>query len=238
MYDNQTIRTQNPQDRWVVEHAQLVNRIARHLIARLPAQFQLDDLVQAGMMGLLEAARKYDPDKGASFETFASIRIRGAMLDEVRRHEWTPRTLHKQGKEMSLRAQQFEQERGRKAGDGELAGLLNIEIPLLHQLQDKLAASKFVEMDGADDSFSQSRIDGISNVPNPLENVQKMAFQNSLAEAIARLPKRECLVLSLYYDEELNLKEIGQVLSISESRVCQIHSQAMARLQLCMQDWQ
>lgn len=238
MYNNQTCHPQNPQDQWVVEHAQLVNKIARHLIARLPAHFQLDDLIQAGMMGLLEAAHKYDSDKGASFETFASIRIRGAMLDEVRRQEWTPRTLYKQGREISLRAQKFEQEMGRRAGDAELAGLLQMDISLFHQLQDKLAIGKFVEIDGTDESLPYSRIDGVSDVPNPLDDVQKMAFQNCLAKAIADLPEREAMVLSLYYDKELNLKEVGLVLGISESRVCQIHSQAMSRLQLCMQDWQ
>lgn len=235
---SQTYSAQNLQDRLVVEHAQLVNKIARHLISRLPAQFQLDDLIQAGMMGLLEAVKKYDPNKGASFETFASIRIRGAMLDEVRRLEWVPRALLKQGKELFLKTRRFEQEMGRKAEDAELASLLQMDLSTYHRLQDKLATGKFVELDGEEAHFEHCRIEGISDMPTPLDDVQKIACKTKLAEAIGELPERESLVLSLYYDEELNLKEIGEVLGVSESRVCQIHSKAMSHLQVSMQDWQ
>lgn len=228
MYKIQTESLRHAQDRWVVEHATLVNKIGRHLIARLPAHIQLDDLIQAGMIGLLEAAQKYDPHKGASFETFAGIRIRGAMLDEVRRHEWVPRTLWKQKRVLSSAEERIEQKTGRMPENSALATELQMDLTLLHQLKNELMRSK----------LEHCRIEGISNMPTPLEDVQKMAFQQELTAAIAGLPEREGLVLSLYYDEELNLKEIGQVLGVSESRVCQIHSQAMIHLQFSMQAWQ
>lgn len=228
MHKIHTESSRHSQDRWIVEHATLVNKIARHLIARLPAHIQLDDLIQAGMIGLLEAAQKYDPHKGASFETFAGIRIRGAMLDEVRRHEWIPRTLCKQKRLLSSAEERVEQKAGRAPEDSELAKELQMDLNLLHQLKNELMQSK----------LEHCRIEGISNFPTPLEVVQKMALQRELTFAISNLPEKESLVLSLYYDEELNLKEIGQVIGVSESRVCQIHNQAMTHLQISMQAWQ
>ncbi|MGL4207008.1 MAG: RNA polymerase sigma factor FliA [Aeromonadaceae bacterium] len=222
----------------VERHALLVKRIGQHLMARLPSSVQLDDLVQAGMIGLLEAARNYDGSKGASFETFAGIRIRGAMIDEIRRGDWVPRSVHRNSRRISEAIDDVEQKLGRDARDQEVAEHLAVSLDEYHSMLNEAACGRIIGIEdlgvtedvlGApvDDQESNHTFSGIANE----------RFQDALANGISSLPEREALVLSLYYDEELNLKEIGQVLNVSESRVSQIHSQAMHRLRARMKDW-
>jgi len=223
----------------VEQYAPLVKRIARHLMGRLPSSVVLDDLIQAGMVGLLEATAKYDPGKGASFETYAGIRIRGAIIDEVRRGDWTPRSVHRNGRRVSEAIARVEARTGRDAGDAEVAVELGITIDAYHALLQDSAESRlfsFDELSESDDDApgEQFAADG----PGPAQAFQGDAFQGALTRAIEGLPEREKLVLALYYDEELNLKEIGQVLGVTESRVSQIHSQAAARLRSRLRDWQ
>lgn len=219
------------------QYAPLVKRIAHHLLARLPANVQLDDLMQAGMIGLLEASRKYDFSKGASFETFVGIRIRGAMLDEVRRNDWLPRSVHRNGRRIAEATKAVEQRLGRDARDAEIAAEMQIS---LHEFQQLLADSSggavygFDDVGLTDDLLAQQ--EGV-HLAGPQEGVHDEAFRKDLAAAISQLPERERLVLALYYDEEMNLKEIGAVLGVSESRVCQISNQAMARLRGKLRDW-
>jgi RNA polymerase sigma factor for flagellar operon FliA len=221
----------------VVAHEPLVKRIAFHLMSRLPASVQVDDLIQAGMIGLIEASRKFDPEQGASFDTYAGIRIRGAMLDEIRRTDWTPRSVHRKAREVAEAVRKIENEKGRDARDVEVAEAMGLGLEEYHKiLQDATGCRIFSFEDPGslgEDGLAQSH-----RQPNqPLENLQNCDFKHGLAGAIKGLPERERLVMALYYDEELNLREIGEILGVSESRVCQIHGQALIRLRARMEKW-
>ncbi|TWX54110.1 RNA polymerase sigma factor FliA [Colwellia hornerae] len=222
----------------ISQHTVLVKRIAYHLLARLPASVQVDDLIQSGMIGLLEASNNFDHSKGASFETFAGIRIRGAMLDEIRRGDWTPRSVHKNSRMVSEAIKLLEASLGRDVTDIEVAEKLDISLNDYHHILSEVSTGKIIGIEdlstGAD---SISNLEDVNN-NDPYDNFEKIVFKKSLTACISTLPEREALVLSLYYDEELNLREIGQVLDVSESRVSQIHSQAMHRLKGRMQSWQ
>lgn len=221
----------------VEKHASLVKRIAHHLIARLPASVLVDDLIQAGMIGLLEASRNFDGTKGASFETFAGIRIRGSMLDEIRKGDWTPRSVHKNGRAITQAINQVERETGRDARDLDVAEELQVSLESYHQMLNEVNAGKIIGIEDlgvTEDVISTAQTKGSDT---PFDEFLQSSFQKALANAITTLPEREAIVLSLYYDEELNLREIGNVLDVSESRVSQIHSQAMLKLKSRMQYW-
>lgn len=218
-------------------YAPLVKRIAHHLIARLPASVQVDDLIQSGMIGLLEASRSFDATKGASFETFAGIRIRGSMIDEVRRGDWAPRSVHRNARRLQDAMSRVGKRLGRDPIDQEVAAELGISVSEYHAMaQDSLCSKLFSFED-----LSESDDDPIGRIagsePSPEQHLQREALRTNLAGAIGQLPERERLVLALYYDEELNLKEIGLILGVSESRVSQIHSQAALRLRSKLSDW-
>ncbi|ADN75261.1 RNA polymerase, sigma 28 subunit, SigD/FliA/WhiG [Ferrimonas balearica DSM 9799] len=219
----------------VERHTPLVKRIAHHLLARLPASVQLDDLLQSGMVGLLEAARNFDGSKGASFETFAGIRIRGAMLDEIRRGDWTPRSVHRNSRRVTDAMEQLERQLGRDPTGTEVADYLELSVDEYHHILHDVSAGKLVGLD--DLGVSEDAIGPGEESSEHFDHLADGRFQSALVEAIKTLPEREALVLSLYYDEELNLKEIGQVLGVSESRVSQIHSQSMVRLKTKLRAW-
>ncbi|HSX19976.1 MAG TPA: RNA polymerase sigma factor FliA [Gammaproteobacteria bacterium] len=222
----------------VKNHAGLVKRIAHHLKGRLPPSVQIEDLIQAGMIGLLEASKNYDDTKGASFETYSGIRIRGSMLDEIRKGDWAPRSVHRNTRKITHAIRKIENLVGRDAKDYEVAQELEVSLEDYHKmLQDSVGTRIF----GFDDvGVTEDLIpEGIAGYfPSPLDGLQKADFHKALAKGISGLPERERLVLALYYDEELNLREVGEVLGVSESRVSQIHSQAMLRLQARMKDWE
>ncbi|MBO1255213.1 RNA polymerase sigma factor FliA [Alteromonas sp. 5E99-2] len=229
---------QSDKNQLVEQHAPLVKRIAHHLIARLPASVLVDDLIQSGMIGLLEAAKNFDGSKGASFETFAGIRIRGAMLDEIRKGDWTPRSVHRNSRSITDAINQVERETGRDARDSEIAEKLNISLNEYHSMLNDVNVGKLIGIEDlgiSEDVLSSEQDEGNDG---PLADLMQGAFQKALAHSITTLPEREAIVLSLYYDEELNLREIGEVLEVSESRVSQIHSQAMLKLKSKMESWQ
>jgi len=215
----------------------LVKRIAHHLLARLPASVQLDDLMQAGVMGLLEASRNYDASKGASFETFAGIRIRGAMIDEVRRGDWAPRSVHRNARKLQDAMTRLGKRLGRDASDAEVAAELEMSLEEYHALAQDSLSTKLFSLDelGGEEGNADDFIAGAE--PSPERGVHADVLRRQLAAAIGELPERERLVLSLYYSDELNLKEIGLVLGVSESRVSQIHSQAALRLRGKLGGW-
>jgi RNA polymerase sigma factor for flagellar operon FliA len=228
---------ENDRDDLVTLHAPLVKRIAYHLMSRLPPSVQADDLIQAGMIGLLEAARNYDPAQGASFETYAGIRIRGAMLDEIRRTDWTPRSVHRKARQVAEAVRQIENAKGRDARDVEVAELLGIDINEYHRILQDSTGCRIFSFEDPGGMGEDQDLRGAEHPNEPLNHLQHADFQKSLAKAIEGLPERERLVMALYYDEELNLREIGEVLGVSESRVCQIHGQALIRLRARMSEW-
>jgi RNA polymerase sigma factor for flagellar operon FliA len=222
----------------IAEHTVLVKRIAYHLLARLPASVLVDDLIQSGMIGLLEASNNFDNAKGASFETFAGIRIRGAMLDEIRRGDWTPRSVHKNSRLVSAAIKSLEMQLGRDVSDQEVASKLEMSLSAYHNILNEVSSGKILGIDDLGINEESLPASNTQNNDEPYQQIEQVIFKKSLSECISSLPEREALVLSLYYDEELNLREIGQVLDVSESRVSQIHSQALHRLKARMQNWQ
>ena len=221
----------------VERHAPLVKRIAYHLLARLPASVLVDDLIQSGMIGLIEAAKNFDGSKGASFETFAGIRIRGSMLDEIRRGDWTPRSVHRNSRMIAEAIAELESELGRDVKDSEVAEKLDISLDEYHHMLSDASSGRIIGIEdlGISDDVLVTAND--KDDDHLYEQQATDAFQQALIKNISSLPEREAIVLSLYYNDELNLKEIGAVLDVSESRVSQIHSQALGRLRSRMQDW-
>lgn len=224
-------------DAVVVEHAPLVKRIAYHLKARLPDSVQVDDLIQAGMIGLIEASRKYDEQQGARFETYAGIRIRGSMLDELRKNDWAPKSVHRKARELAGAIKLIEGRTGRDARDQEIAEELGIDLDEYYQiLQEGNACIVSMEQYGLD---KEELLPGLADHhSNPELQFYESRFRDSLKNAIAGLPERERMVISLYYESEMNLREIGSVLGVTESRVSQLLNQAHARLSARMTEWQ
>ena len=218
-------------------YSPLVKRIAHHLAARLPSSVQVDDLLQAGMLGLFEAASKFDSTKGAKFETFAGIRIRGSMLDEVRKGDWVPRSVHRNNRMIMGAIVRLEQELGRDARDPEVASKLDLSLEEYHNILNDVFVGKVIGIEdlGVPTDMLQNQVE--ANFDGAFDKLVDSYFRQALTDAIKTLPEREALVLSLYYDEALSLKEIGLVLSVSESRVSQIHSQALLRLKSKLKNW-
>ncbi len=223
----------------VEQYAYLVKRIALHMIARLPASVQLDDLLQAGMLGLLEAAQKFDGGKGASFETYAGIRIRGAIVDEMRRGDWVPRSVHRNARRITEAMKQLEGRLGREAKDTEIAEEMDVSLDEYHTMANDSLSGRLFSLDEMlhEDEINTTQISVSEMLHGPAEVAQRQALKKALAQAIDDLPEREKMVLSLYYEEEMNLKEIGLVLGVSESRVSQIHTQVALKLKKKMTDW-
>lgn len=225
-------------DQLVEQHLDLVKRIAYHLSTRLPASVLVDDLIQAGLIGLMDAAGHYDPSQGASFETYATIRIRGAMLDELRRNDWAPKSVHRRARDMLDASKKVESRTGRDARPDEIAAVMDISLDEYHQLVQETNSCRvlnFSDVSTEEQDFSDTVAD--ERAHSPLGGLQREEFRQYLAGAIAGLPQREQLIVSLYYDEELNLKEIGCVLGVSESRVSQLMSQAHTRIRQTMSEF-
>lgn len=221
----------------VERHAPLVKRIAAHLLGRLPDGIEIDDLVQVGLIALLDAARSYTPTKGASFETYASIRVRGAMLDEVRANDWAPRSVYRKQRQITAAIQAVENRTGRHAQAQEIATELGVSLDDYFDMVSSTASARMFSLDQAEPESELSPERQVDRRANPVRELEAGEFQQEIAHAVRNLPEREALVMALYYDEELNLKEIGEVLGVSESRVCQIHGQALARLRARLKDW-
>mgnify|MGYP001417895361 FL=1 len=225
------------QKSFLEQYSDLVKRIAHHLLGRLPPSVQVDDLIQAGMIGLIEAQQNYDNSKGASFETYAGIRIRGAMLDEVRKGDWVPRSVHRNNRTINQAINELGSSLKRDPTDAEVAQHLNMTTKQYHTALSDINCSRLVGIEdlGVSDDVISSVEESQEN--SPFQGVADDNFRQALIDSIKELPEREALVLSLYYDEELNLKEIGEVLGVSESRVSQIHSQSMQRLRAKLSAW-
>jgi RNA polymerase sigma factor for flagellar operon FliA len=217
---------------WVRQYLPLVRRIAHRMMVRLPASVEVEDLIQAGTLGLIDAARRFEPGHGAQFETYATQRIRGAILDELRQHDWLPRNTRRSMRRIEEAIATLEQRLGREPSEQEIAD--HLELPLA-RYQEQLQQARGHQIVYYDDlvgeegeSFLERCDAGCEE--NVLERLIDEERRAALARAIAGLPEREKLVMSLYYERELTLREIGEVLGVTESRVCQLHTQAIARL--------
>ena len=200
-------------------------------MARLPASVQVDDLVQNGMLGLLDALGRFEEGLGAQFETYAVQRVRGAMLDGLRENDWMPRGIRKEMRRVEATIHKLEHQQGRPPNEGELA--IALDMPLLEYqklLQDARGHQLVYleDISGGDEDYLDRHVTGVSL--DPLAMLEESNMRGALAAAIANLPEREKMMMALYYEQDLNLREIGEVMGVTESRVCQLHTQAVARL--------
>ena len=220
----------------IIRHASLVKRIAFHLLNRLPPTVQVDDLIQAGMVGLLEASGNFNSGMGASFETFAGIRIRGAMIDEIRRSDWTPRSVHRKFRAVTSAIRKIENHTGKDAKDVDVALELGIDLGEYHQILIDSSSARIYSINALEDESAEITI-ADSSGQSPDEALSNSEYDRQLIENIRTLPEKEQLVMSLYYDDELNFREIGEILEVTESRICQLHGQALLRIKSKMSDW-
>jgi RNA polymerase sigma factor for flagellar operon FliA len=237
VYARQAVPERND---WLKLYAPLVKRIAHHMLAKLPANVELDDLVQAGMIGLVDAIQRYEECQQTKFETYASQRIRGAMLDELRANDWMPRSVRKTQRQIDNTIRKLEQHLGRAPSETEIARELGMALP---DYQEMLGEAKggqliyFDEMSGEDGNvgYLDRHLPGSAS-EEPDAKLEEKQFRAALVGAIDQLPDREKLVMSMYYEEDLNFREIAAVLGVTESRVCQLHSLSVSRLRAKLKD--
>ena len=223
----------------IERYGPMVRRMASQLIGRLPANVELDDLVQAGMSGLFDALTRYETDRGAQVETFATQRVRGAMLDELRGSDWLPRSVRRNQRTIESAIHRAEQRLGRAPAEADIAEELGLPLAEYQRLLDDARGAQLVHLDDYDDDGDEGFLDRHVAAPDvdPQEILGDSRFRHALVAAIGKLPERERLVMGMYYEQEMNLKEIGAVLGVTESRISQLHSQAVARLRTQMKQW-
>ena len=220
-------------------HAPLVKRLAHQMKAKLPPSVEVDDLIQAGMIGLLDAVSRYEETHGAQFETYAVQRIRGAMLDELRNSDWLPRSIRQNMRKIEDAMNKVQQRMGRAPKEAEIAAELKMSLVDYQELLTEGSGHQLVyyedfhEKDENDHFLDRYCVDEASD---PLQSLMNGGFRQAVIHAIEALPEREKILMGLYYEQEMNLKEIGAVMGVSESRVCQLHSQAIARMRARLKD--
>lgn len=226
------------QDHLVMQFAPLVKRIAYHLMAKLPASVQVEDVIQNGMLGLIDAVNRYEDGLGAQFETYAVQRIRGAMLDGLRENDWLPRSLRREMRRIEAAISSLEQRFGRAPTENELADALGMKLGEYQKMLQDARGHQLVYFEDFSENGGDDFLDRnfAGDEDDPLETLLNKNMRDVLVRAIEDLPEREKLVMGLYYDKELNLREIGKILGVSESRICQLHSQAVARLRARIRD--
>jgi len=226
----------SPRDKLIVEYSPLIKYIAQKIAARLPANIELDDLISSGVIGLMDAIDKYDSGRDNKFKTYAEFRIRGAILDELRAQDWVPRSVREKAKQLERCYSKIEQEKGRQATEEEVCAELGVNSQEFHDILNQVRSVSLLSYDDVSNFSKQDKRalhgygEGSSKAPTPFSEVNVASMKRAIAEAINDLPEKQRLVLSLYYYEDLNLKEIGRVLDVTESRVSQLHTQAILRL--------
>ena len=225
----------------IQKHGKMVRKVASQMMARLPANVNVDDLIQAGMIGLMDALSRFDAAQGVLFETFATQRVKGAMLDELRASDWLPRSVRKNQRSISQAIQRGEQKHHRAPTEAEIALELGISLASYQTMLANSRGAQLIYLDEhhEDEQGDNRRIEHqlVDEGQNPIEQLRDARMRTVLVEAIQKLPEREKLLMSMYYEQELNLKEIGAVMGITESRVCQLHSQAIGRLRIKLKAW-
>ena len=233
-----TVKGKADKDHLLTEHMPLVKRLAHHMKAKLPPSVEVDDLIQAGMIGLLDAITRYEETHGAQFETYAVLRIRGAMLDELRNSDWLPRSMRQNMRKIEAAMSALQQKLGHAPTESEVAKSLKLSLA---DYQDMLSDGgghqlvyyeDFHDSEGNDSFLDRYAVDDA----DPLRSLMDGDFRQAVIDAIDALPPREKILMGLYYEEELNLKEIGAVMGVSESRVSQLHTQAVARLRATLRE--
>ena len=224
----------------IKQYSPLVRRLAHQMIAKLPANVEVDDLIQVGLIGLTDALSRFDADQGVQFETFATQRIRGAMLDELRGGDWMSRGTRRQQREIEVAVHKVEQRLGRAPNETEIATEMGLPLAEYQELLGKVRGTQLVYLedmsgDDGDDSYLDRHV--ADDSANPVAMLQDHRMREALVAAIKNLPEREQFVMSMYYEHDMNLKEIAAVLKVTESRVCQLHSQSIARLRVKLRDW-
>ncbi len=222
------------------QYSPLVRRLAHQMIAKLPANVELDDLIQVGLIGLTDALSRFDVGQGVQFETFATQRIRGAMLDELRGGDWMSRGTRRQQRSIESAVHKLEQKLGRAPQESEIAVEMGLSLAEYQELLGKVRGTQLVFLedmsgDEGDEDYLDRHV--ADEGSNPMALLQDHRMRQALVAAIKNLPEREQYVMSMYYEHDMNLKEIATVLKVTESRVCQLHSQAIARLRVKLRDW-
>ena len=228
------------QQDYVKQYAPLVRRIAHQMVAKLPANVELDDMVQAGMIGLMDAVNRFEESQGTQFEVYAASRIRGSMLDELRASDWLPRSARKSQRDIENAIHRLEQRLQRAPQESEIAQELHLSVPEYQELLSDARGAQLVYFDdlgGGNDSDDYLERHVAQTGGEPLEILRDKRFRAALVAAIEDLPEREKLLMSMYYEQDMNLREIGAVMGVTESRVCQLHSQAVSRLRSKLKSW-
>jgi len=233
-----TAKGQLDRNAMIKQYQPLVRKLANHMMAKLPANVQVDDLIQVGLLGLSDALTRYEATQGVQFETFATQRIRGAMLDELRENDWMSRGSRKSQKEIEQALRKLEHRLGRTPMESEIADELGMSLTDYQTLLGKVRGTQLVYLEdmtqgGEEDDQFLDRHMGDSDA-DPLNMLRDQRLRQALVAAIKSLPEREQYVMSMYYEQDMNLKEIAAVLKVTESRVCQLHSQSIARLRAKM----
>jgi RNA polymerase sigma factor for flagellar operon FliA len=228
-------------DQLIVDYAPLIRFVAQKIASRLPPNIDIDDLISSGVIGLMDAIEKYDPSRDNKFKTYAEFRIRGSILDELRSQDWIPRSVRDKAKRLDKVYIELEKKHGRPATDLEIAEALVMPLHEYHEMVSRIKSITLLSIDDLNVPFQgekRSLMDFLENtsVKNPFSYLRNKNIKNILIESIENLPEKQRLVLSLYYYEDLNLKEIGRILDVTESRVSQLHTQAVEKLRSKLKD--
>lgn len=233
------VQKKSSNDDVIRQYLPLVKRIAYHMMARLPASVEVDDLIQVGLIGLMDAVSRFDGSQGAQFESYATQRIRGAMLDDLRDADWLPRHIRQKSRSIETAINRLAQRLGRAPTELEISAEMGISLSDYQSMLGDVKGNQLLYYEDFSDEESSDFLERylVDDLSDPLSLLEDDGFRKGLIQAIEDLPEREKNLMGMYYEQDMNLKEIGAVMGVSESRICQLHSQAVARLRAKMKPW-